>query len=287
MASGVEIPWRRTRFDHPDPKVPPNCIVWQQPIRDAMDRLIVGFSRWSSDMVYPRPIGGNRNHPDTSCELMRFENVDQAPEPRDLKITWLPDKVGTIRVSPGIEPEASRGYSLAEEPAVSLLPDGRLFMNMRTITGRIWYTVSSDHGHSWRSPEPLRYYDDGPEVLHPKSPAPTYRLADGRYLLFFHNHDGYLDGATGPWDMDARRPIYITVGAFRPEAHQPIWFSEPKFLFDTQKVTAGITKLFWLAMYASLTERDGQRTFWYADRKQFVLGKIIPDAMLADMTVPQ
>ena len=24
---GVEIPYRRTRWDHPDPKVPPGCII--------------------------------------------------------------------------------------------------------------------------------------------------------------------------------------------------------------------------------------------------------------------
>ena len=160
-------------------------------------------------------------------------------------------------------------------------------MTMRTVTGRIWYTVSEDHGHHWRTPEALRYRDDGAEVLHPKAPPPLYRLQDGRYLLFFSNHDGYLDGATGPWDMDARRPIYMTVGEFRPGADQPVWFSKPKFLFDTQKVTAGVTQLFWLAMYASLTERDGRRTFWYADRKQFVVGKHITDEMLADMTVPE
>lgn len=286
IASGVDIPWRRTRFDHPDPKVSPTGIVWQQPLRDAHDRLIVGFTRWSSPMAYPRPVGGNRNHSDSQCELMRFDNIDDGPHPRDLKISWLPDAEGTIRVSPGIEPEASRGYSLAQEPGIALLPDGRLFMTMRTVTGYIYYTVSADHGHTWQPTRPLRYRDHGAKIEHPKSPEPLYRLADGRFLLFYHNHQGYRDGATGPWDMDARRPIYITVGEFRPHAEQPIWFSAPKFLFDTQKVKVGMTQLWWLAMYASLTEHEGRRTFWYADRKQFVLGKNIPDSMLEDMTVP-
>ena len=35
-------------------------------------------------------------------------------------------------------------------------------------------------------------------------------------------------------------------------------------------------------VYASLTERDGRHLFWYADRKQFVLGKCITDEMLAE-----
>ena len=282
----IDIPWRRTRYDHPDPRVGCNCIVWQKPIRDARDRLIAGLSRWSSPMVYPRPVGGNRNHADTGCELMRFDNIDEGPEPEDIQITWLPDQEGTIRVSPGIEPDASRGYSLAEEPAITLLPDGRLWMNMRTVTGRIWYTVSDDHGHTWRPPAVLRYRDDGAEVLHPKSPDPIYRLQDGRYLLFFHNHDGHQYGATGPWDMDARRPLFTTVGEFRSGAHQPLWFSEPKLLCDTQRVGVGVSGLIWLAMYSSFTDRNGVRIFWYPDRKHFLLGRYITDQMLEDMQVP-
>ena len=283
--SGVEYRWRSTRFDHPDPTVDPMCIVWQQPIRDAKDRMIAGLSRWSSYMVYPRPAGGNRNHLDTGCELMRFDNIDEGPDAKDLQITWLPDEEGTIRVSPGIEPDASRGYSLAEEPGIVLLPDGRLWMNMRTVTGSIWYTVSDDHGHHWRPPEPLRYRDGGEKMLHPKTPDPIYRLADGRYLLFYANRDGH-DGDTGPWDMEARRPVCIAVGAFRPDAHQPIWFSRARLLMDAQRVRVGVQNLAMMAMYSSLTERDGQRIVWYADRKHFVLGKHIPDAMLAELTVP-
>jgi hypothetical protein len=124
-------------------------------------------------------------------------------------------------------------------------------------------------------------------VRHVKSPEPIYRLEDGRYLLFYSNRDGHDQGDTGPWDMAARRPIWIAVGAFRPDAYQPIWFSEPKLLMDTQRVKTGMIQLDWLAMYASLTERDGRRIFWYADRKTFVVGKDMPDELLADMLPPE
>jgi hypothetical protein len=247
----------------------------------------VGFSRWSSSQVFPRPVGGNRNHLDTQCELIRFDNLDEGPDPADLRLTWLPEPEGTIRVPCPIEPERSRGYSLAEEPGIVLLPDGRLFMTMRTVTGRIWYTVSDDDGATWRATEVLRYRDDGDEVRHPKSPCPLYALQEGRFLLFFHNHDGTGYGATGPWDMDARRPLFLAVGEFRPGAHQPVWFSQPQFLCDTQGVGVGPESLIWLAMYSSLTERDGQRIFWYPDRKHFLLGRFLSDEWLADLTVPQ
>ena len=39
-------------------------------------------------------------------------------------------------------------------------------------------------------------------------------------------------------------------------------------------------------MYASLTDRDGQRIFWYTDRKMFGLGRYITDDVLAGLSVP-
>ncbi len=134
-------------------------------------------------------------------------------------------------------------------------------------------------------PEPLLYRDGGERMLHPKSPDPIYRLTDGRYLLFYANRDGH-DGDTGPWDMEARRPVCIAVGEFRPDARQPLWFSNPKLLMDAQRVRVGKQYLNMMAMYSSLTEINGQRIIWYADRKHFVVGKVIPDEMLEDMKAP-
>ncbi len=279
----IDIPFRRTHFDHPNPSVPCACIVWQKPVRDSRGRWIVGFSRWSSTQVFPKPRQGY--HLDTSSELMRFNNIDEGPDPRNIELAWLPEGENSIRITCPIEPERSRGYSLCEEPSIALLPDDRLFLVVRTVTGRIWYTLSNDDGRSWRAPEVLRYRDNGDEVLHPKSPCPLYGLQDGRFLLFFHNHDGFGYGSGGPWDMNARRPLFVAVGEFRPGAHQPLWFSRPKQLCDTQGVGVGPESLIWLAMYSSLTERDGCRIFWYPDRKHFLLGRIISDKWLSDMKV--
>jgi len=277
---GLEIPYRRTRFDHPDPAVSPRCIVWQKPIRDGRGRQIVGFTRWSSFQVFPRPKDGY--HFDSSCELMRFDNIDEGPDPHDIEITWLPEQEGAIRVPCPLEPERSRGYSLCEEPSLALLPDGTLFSVMRTLTGRVWLTISQDHGLTWRTPQLLRYRDGGEEVLHPKSPCPLYALADGRFLLLFHNHDGFAYGARGPWDTaNARRPLFVTVGAFQAGADQPIWFGPPRLLFDSQGVAVGSEWRIWLSMYASLTEVGGRRILWYPDRKHFLLGRVIDDAWLA------
>lgn len=132
----------------------------------------------------------------------------------------------------------------------------------------------------------LRYRDGGEPILNPDSPAPIYGLEDGRYILFMQNHDGYGHGGQGPFELNARRPQFLAVEEYRPGAHQPVWFSEPLFFCDTDNV--GVFPEFrkWLSMYASLTDRDGKRIFWYTDRKIFALGRYITDEMLAGLTIP-
>ena len=213
--------------------------------------------------------------------------MTKVPDPKDLKLTWLPDDEDLISVLVSFEPHRSKGYSFCQEPGLVLLPDGRLFTAMRTANGQVWYTVSDDDGHSWRETEILRFKDGGDPVLNPIAPTPIFGLEDGRYILFHQNHDGFGYGGKGPLDLNSRRPQFLSVGEFRDGAHQPLWFSEPLLFADTQKIGIYPFSMHWLSMYASLTERDGQRIFWYTDRKIFVLGRYITDEMLAGLTVPR
>lgn len=276
---GTDIAVRRTAYDHPDSSVPCNWIVWQKPIRDSQGRVLVGFTRWSSRHWYKTNKYGSQS------ELMRFDNIDLGPEPDELKITWLPKAEGMLVAPRPAEPGKLPTFA-AEEPSLVLLPDKRLFLTMRTFTGRIWYSVSEDDGETWRKPEVLLNRDQGTEMLHPWSPCPLYALRDGRFLLFYHNHDGYSYGAEGPRDHRGRRPQFLAVGEFRPKARQPIWFSSPKLLFDSAGVGVGPFYEVWLSMYASLTEHGGQRIFWYPDRKVFLLGRYLSDQFLHDSVVP-
>ena len=292
-SGNVDIPYRRSLLSHPDSSVGTNALVWQKPIRDARDRVLVGYTEWSSSaasrpLVVRKPDGTAKIfNSECRCGFMRFDNIDEGPEPRDVQFTWLPDSEELISVPITTDPDAPPDLSFCQEPAVALLPDDRLFTVMRTRNGQIWFTVSDDQGHSWRPAEVLRFKDGGAPMENPVSPAPLYRLRDGRYLQFLQNHDGWGYGAGGPTDnTNARRPQFISVGQYRPGAHQPIWFSDPRLLFDTDGV--GVPPFYrpWLSMYASLTEHDGERILWYSDRKMFGLGRFITDEMLAEMTVP-
>lgn len=290
VGGDLEIPYRSTKWDHPDPGIPPACITWQKSIKDAKGRHIVPITRVTHPYVKQdldaQNMGGTPGIGECRSEFLRFDNIDDGPEPKDLKLTWLPDDEDLIEVRVSFEPHESAGYSFCQEPGIVLLPDGRLFTAMRTTNGQVWYTVSDDDGHTWRETEILRFKDGGDPVLNPIAPTPMFRLEDGRYLLFMQNHDGFGYGGKGPLDLNSRRPQFLVVGEYRPDAHQPVWFSEPQLFADTQKIGVHPFSMYWLSMYASLTERDGERIFWYTDRKIFVLGRYITDEMLAGLTVP-
>jgi len=258
------------------------AIVWQKPIRDSKGRPIAGLTRSTAMAV--RPLSKENNLGECRCKFIRFDNIDIGPDPKDLKVTFLPDYDDLIWVPATFEPEASQSYTFCQEPGLVLLPDNRLFTTMRTANGQIWYSVSDDDGHSWRPTEVLRFRDGGDPMLNPVAPTPIFRFADGRYLLFLQNHDGY--GGRGPLGLNSRRPQFMAVGEYRENAHQPVWFSEPLLFYDTQNVGVHPFFMKWLSMYASLTEDKGKRIFWYTDRKTFALGRYITDDMLAPLTVP-
>ena len=285
---GADIAMPRNRFDSADPNVPKNWIVWQKPIRDRQGRWLAGYTQGTSKSLVPPAIAKRWWLGDSRCQFMRFENLDEGPAPEELKITWLPDDESGLEV-----PHPTTQRSSSSEPSVVQLPDGRLFTTMRTWTGAIWFSVSSDEGHTWRQPEIMHYRDGGDVVLHPLAPCPIYALKDGRYLLLFHNNNGHVgthNQREADWKTNhlnyLRNPAFIAVGEFRPNAHQPIWFSAPRQLLDTQGVSIGPKKSAEIGTYTSLTEWRGQRVLWYPDRKYYLLGKFLPDEVLASMQAP-
>ncbi|WP_262686852.1 sialidase family protein [Paenibacillus baimaensis] len=273
--TGTDIPMDRNRYDHPDPKVPRNWIGWQKPIRDSQGRWMTGYTQWSSREVYDVPKVGWYSK-DSRSLFMRFDNIDEGPDPERLKITWLPQGSEGLAVPFPGNPE----LSVAQEPSLVLLPDGRLFCVMRTFTGFIWYSVSSDDGESWTPPQMLRYRDDGEPIRQPIASCPVYPLQDGRFVLVFHNNDGNL-GEYGPHHaLHNRRPAYLSCGRYVEGARQPLWFGKPKLFVDTDGLTIGPKGTSEIATYPSLTEFNGKTVLWYPDRKYYLLGKYVTEAWL-------
>jgi hypothetical protein len=277
---GGVINMPRDRYDNPDMNIPKNWIAWQLPIRDCMGRTFLGYTQWTSPKVSDYEHEGWYSR-DSRCKFLRFDNIDESPEPEKLKITFLPDNEDGIEVSyPG-----RKDISVAQEPSIVLLPDGRLFCVMRTFTGYIWYTVSDDCGQTWRKPEPLRYKDGDRPIKQPIAPCPIYCLNNNKYLLLFHNNDGNL-GIYKPKDaLYNRRPAFISIGTYIKDAHQPIWFNGRTRILDTDGITVGPKGTSEVATYTSLTQWHGRTILWYPDRKYYLLGKYINDDILADTKV--
>lgn len=277
------IPMPHSCNDHPDAQHPSNWIVWQKPERlGEGGKYLVGFTRWVSPAVRTPPHRNSWTAHESVVQFMGFENIDDDPAPADLAITYSAWDERALRV-PHYE---NVQLSIAQEPSLVPLPDGRLFCTMRTMTGYIWYALSSDQGRTWCAPRPLLRTDHGVPIAEPLCCCPIYQLSDGRFVLLHHNNDGCFEGCKREDTSDNRRPAFIALGEYRPQAEQPIWFSESKLLMDNDGVRIGPLKRIDIGVYTSFTRRDGEDVLWHPDRKFFLLGKRISADWLADLSVP-
>ncbi|MBN2310621.1 MAG: exo-alpha-sialidase [Candidatus Hydrogenedentes bacterium] len=276
------VPMKRSMYDHPDPKVPSNWIVWQKPMRDLDGKWFAGFTRWVSVEVRTPPHVDSWTAHEAVVEFMRWENIDEDPEPKDIEISYGAWGENALAVPHYTNPM----LSIAQEPSLVRLPDKRLFCTMRTMTGYIWYSVSDDDGRTWCSPRPLLRRDHGAPILEPLCCCPIYEYGDGRYVLLHHNNDGRFEGCRPEDTGRNRRPAFIALGEFRPGADQPIWFSESKQFMDNDGSGIGPLKRIDIGVYPSVTRRKGEFVLWHPERKFFLLGKKITEGWLADLTVP-
>jgi hypothetical protein len=277
------IPMERSVYDHPDPKYPSNWIVWQKPIRQPSGRWFTGFTRWVSRAVRTHPVQKAPWTDESVTEFMRFENIDANPEPKDIRIRWFASGDQALRVGHNLNPS----LSVCQEPGLVYLPDGRLFCTLRTMTGYIWYTLSSDGGETWCAPRPLLRKDHGKPILQPIFCCPVYQMADGRYLLIHHPEFNGVDPGNSGGPKGNRRPAYIAVGEFRPRAEQPIWFSESRLLMDNGGNGIGPLMRVDIGGYTSFTTRGGRNVLWHPERKFFLLGKTITPEILAGLAAPK
>lgn len=282
------VPMPRSPYDDPTGQIPAEWIVWQNPIRDLAGGWFVGYSHWVNKAAATLKQVRGWTEIESVVEFMRFTNVDEHPAPQDLAIEYSAWGEQALRVPQWRHPQ----LSIAQEPSLVRLPDQRLFCVMRTGSGYIWWSQSADDGKTWCSPRPLLDRDFGRPLLNPVGCDPMYQLADGRYVLFYSNNRGNIE-AGGAADAGPRRPCFLALGEFRPNADQPVWFSPPKQFMDDDNLTVaglpagtpGKPTNTDLSLYASFTTRGGRDVLWYPDRKFFLLGKEVRPDFLADLTV--
>ena len=271
-----DLPIRRTITDNKDPNIPINWIVWQIPYVTSQGEVIAPFTKWPSHKDAPKPEG-------SESWFLRFDNILVEPDIAKLTTTTLPDGDRGLRVPAINNPSAS----FSEEPAMVELSDGRFYCVIRTDAGFIATSLSEDCGHTWSTPVPLYRDFDGELMLNPVVPCPIWKLADGRYILYYCNNNGDANGGEFPcgykcWRMN-RYPAFISVGHEDPtNPYRPIRFGPPKMVVDTEGVALGVGGRTDAGSYCSLVEDGSDRILFYPDRKHFLLGKVLTNEWLAD-----
>lgn len=262
----------RDKYDNSNIEYPKNWIVWQLPIRDNKGKQIVGFSQWDTFELKNKEQKRKWWTWAARSKLIRFDNIDSGPDHKE--ITILPEDENGLEVN-----HPFFDWSVCEEPSIVLLPDNRLFLIARTYTGYIWYSTSSDNGTTWLPMEKLRYSDDEEYIKQPRASAPIFKLDDGRFVLVFHNNDGVKNGYNQlekEWKINhlnyIRNPAFISLGRFKKEGKQPIWFNKPIKILDTDDITIPPRESAEVATYPSLTQWKGETILWYPDKKHYLLG---------------
>lgn len=284
QAQDIKMPL--SPYDDPTGTIPSEWIVWQKPERAGDGKYLIGYSRWPNEA---KAYFNKETAPpgwtwlESVVEFMKFENLDENPEPKDLLIKYISWGDQALRVPHYLDP----ALSIAQEPSIVPLPDGRLFCTMRTASGYIWYSVSDDFGETWCNPRPLLRKDKGSPIQQPVSCCPIYRLADGRYVLLHHNNSG--DKSNPANIYGPRTPAYLALGEFRPGADQPVWFSESKVFIDNKGLNSAGEEAKRgndAATYTSFSTSTGKNILWYPDAKCWLLGKEVTEEFLKDMIVP-
>ena len=255
----------RADSDPADPSIPPSWCNWQRPLRLGENgKYIVGCSRHGQAPYDEMP--------GCKVEFWQFENIDEDPEVKDIRISFFSTGRQSFDATKVITDEnyVPREGPAIEEASIVGLPDGRLFAVMRSSLGHPVWSQSRDNGKTWTVPKVLLDRDGGTAFRHPRSPCPIYDLGgpearSGRYFALIHNTFDF-NGITA---YQNRGPLYKIEGTFMPDAEQPIWFSSPE-LFSPRDTGN--------SFYTSYTSLNGEGVLWFNDYKFYLFGRIMNPA---------
>lgn len=186
--------------------------------------------------------------------FLRCSNIDTERDPTKLNWQTLPE--GDVGLVSPVGP-------IASEVNLTSLSDGSLFCTYRTVAGHPCHAYSRDDGKTWTKPAFMTYAPGGPLVDHPRAANFVRRLTEGpyagRYVFWFHNHNGktyegrnpaYLLGGTeidGPHGKMIRwgKPVAVLYDKDRKTriSYPDFIWDEGLYITETQKSTARVHKI--------------------------------------------
>jgi len=133
-----------------------------------------------------------RKHLVTGTEgwLLACDNLTTEPDPAKHEWHLLPmGNKGEPETWKGLRSETHFRTTQAEHDLTALSEPGQFIIINRTDTGLLSISRSDDNASTWSEPEPM-LYPDGSPIRNPRANAKIWKTANGRYLLWFHNHGG-------------------------------------------------------------------------------------------------
>jgi len=161
--------------------------------------------------------------------LLHSPDLFTAKNPEKAKWITLPDGDTGLRTPPG-------GGPISAEHSFVDLSDGSLFSVYRTIDGHPACTYSRDEGHSWETPQYMKYANDR-LVKHPRAANFAWKCENGKYLYWYHNHGGrFILEHPNRRNMayDDRNPVWILGGieVDSPQGKRIQWSQPEILLYD-------------------------------------------------------
>lgn len=186
--------------------------------------------------------------------LVTSDNIARERDPANLSFRVLPDGEVGLRAPCGPR---------AEETCVVGLSDGSLFCTFRGVDGFLMQGYSRDGGHSFATGY-ATYRPGGRRIKHPLACPPVWRLRDGRFILWFHNHGG-------KW-YDGRNPVWLCGGV---ERDGYIHWSQPEVALYDLDVNAAVR-----ISYPDLVEEDDGEIYLTETQKKVARVHHIPRSLI-------
>ncbi len=196
----------------------------------AGDKVILGFSKIGDYLI------------DLS-EGWFMVSGNLLTEPDPAKIQWEMRPEGEMGL------QAVRG-PISEEQNLVSLSNGGLYTMYRTTEGHPCHAYSFDCARSWTLPQYAEYTPGGQRFKHPRACPRLWKLKDGRYLFWYHNH--------GWKSYEGRNPAWISGGV---EKDGQMYWSQPEILFYDPQRSARMS-------YPDLVEQDGR--YWVTETQKSV-----------------
>lgn len=141
--------------------------------------------------------------------LVRSPNLLTEADPGNFQWETLPEGEVGLKALPG-------EGRVAEEQNYTVLGDGSIHAVYRTLGGYLTESYSRDGGRSW-SPPQHQCYADGRPMKNPRAAAFGWKLSNGKFLQWFHNHGGPFihfglpdEPIKSPYED--RNPVWIAPG---------------------------------------------------------------------------